>query len=218
MFLRRKNASGVQQMSKNERRRTDTHLLGLLAALGAAQAAAESTALLSIDRIFHDDEFELNDPVSSKWLADGIIYTKIEKSKSTPSGFDIVQHDSATGKEKTLVDASRLVPDNAESPIEIKDYSWSDDGRFMLISTNTVKFRRNESLGDYWLLNLNDWALRQIGTAAEPSALMYAKFSPDSQPIAYMVANNIYIESIDGTSVKAMTTDGTDLIVNGTGD
>ena len=87
-------------MSKHERRRTDTHLLGLLAALGATQAAAESTALLSIDRIFHDDEFELNDPVSSKWLADGIIYTKIEKSKSTPSGFDIVQHDSATGKEK----------------------------------------------------------------------------------------------------------------------
>jgi dipeptidyl-peptidase-4 len=218
MFLRRQNASGAQQMSTNERRRTGTHLLGLLAALGAAQAAAESTTLLSIDRIFHDDEFELNEPVASKWLADGTSYTTIEKSTSTPNGYDIVQHDSATGEENILVNARRLVPDDAESPIEIKDYSWSDDGRFMLISTNTVKFRRNESLGDYWLLNLNDWALRQIGTAAEPSTLMYAKFSPDSQTMTYMVANNIYIESIDGKSVKAMTTDRTDLIVNGTGD
>ena len=47
---------------------------------------------------------------------------------------------------------------------------------------------------------------------------MYAKFSPDSQHIAYMVENNIYVESVDGKSVEAMTTDGSDLIVNGTGD
>ena len=76
-----------------------------------------------------------------------------------------MQHDSATGEEKVLVDASRLVPENAETPLEIKDYSWSGDQRFVLISTNTVKFRRYEPLSDYWLLNLDDWTLRQIGTA-----------------------------------------------------
>jgi len=173
---------------------------------------------LSVDRIFHDKEFELNEPVSSKWLADGESYTTIEKSVSSPDAFDIVQHDSATGEETILVDAGRLIPGRAQTPLEIKDYSWSDDGQFMLISTDTVKFRRNESLGDYWLLNLDNWSLRQVGTAAEPSTLMYAKFSPDSQYIAYMHANNIYIESVDGKSVKAMTTDGSDLIVNGTGD
>ena len=173
---------------------------------------------LSVERIFHDKEFELNEPVSSKWLAAGASYTTVEKSVSTPGGSDIVRHDSATGEQTILVDASRLVPDGAESPLEIKDYSWSDDGQFMLISTNTVKFRRHESLGDYWLLQLNDWTLRQVGTDAEPSTLMYAKFSPDSRNIAYMFANNIYVESIDGKSVKAMTSDGNDLIVNGTGD
>jgi len=173
---------------------------------------------LNVERIFHDKEFALNEPVSSKWLADGASYTTVEKSVSTPGGSDIVQHDSATGEQTILVDASRLVPDGAESPLEIKDYSWSDDGQFMLISTNTVKFRRQESFGDNWLLNLKDWSLRQVGTDAEPSTLMYAKFSPDSKNIAYMFANNIYVESIDGKSVKAMTTDGTDLIVNGTGD
>jgi len=173
---------------------------------------------LNVERIFHDKEFELNEPVPSKWLADGASYTTVEKSASTPGGSDIVRHASATGEQIILVDASRLVPDGAESPLEIKDYSWSDDGQFMLISTNTVKFRRHESLGDYWLLQLNDWTLRQVGTDAEPSTLMYAKFSPDSKNIAYMFANNIYVESIDGKSIKAMTSDGNDLIVNGTGD
>jgi hypothetical protein len=41
-------------------------MLGLLMALCAAQAVAESTTLLSIERIFHDEEFEINEPVSSK--------------------------------------------------------------------------------------------------------------------------------------------------------
>jgi dipeptidyl-peptidase-4 len=205
-------------MTANDRRRTGKYFLGLLATLVSAHAVADSTTLLSVDRIFHDEEFELNEPVSSKWLADGASYTTLEKSKSTPDGFDIVRHGSASGEEEILVDARRLVPDNAETPLEIKDYSWSDDGQFMLISTNTVKFRRYEALGDYWLLNLGDWTLRQIGTAAEPSTLMYAKFSPDSQYIAYMVANNIYVESIDGSSIKALTVDGSVLIVNGTGD
>ena len=191
---------------------------GIIVALISSFSYGEPKLPLTIDRIFHDKEFELNEPISSKWLADGGSYTTIEKSASSPDAFDIVKHDSATGEKLILVDAGHLVPDGVDKALEIKDYSWSDDGQFMLISTNTKKFRRKESLGDYWLLNLEDWSLRQVGVAAEPATLMYAKFSPDSQHIAYMYANNIYVESIDGQSVEAMTTDGTDLIVNGTGD
>ena len=205
-------------MNVNYRQWASISIIGCVAALGTVDAATDAARPLSIDRIFHDNEFELNKAVPSKWLAGGASYTTIEKSLSIADGFDIVQHDSATGDEKILVDASRLVPDNAETPLEIKDYSWSEDGQFLLISTNTVKFRRYEPLSDYWLLDLNDWKLRQIGMAAEASTLMYAKFSPDSEYIAYMVANNIYVESIDGNTVKAMTVDGSELIVNGTGD
>jgi len=205
-------------MHTKRRHRTATCVLGILAALIFSLSHGDLQVPLSVDRIFHNKEFELNEPVSSKWLADGESYTTIEKSTSSADAFDIVKHDSATGEETILVDASRLIPDGAEGPLEIKDYSWSDDGQYMLISTNTVKFRRNESLGDYWLLNRNDWSLRQVGVAAKLSTLMYAKFSPDSQYIAYMFANNIYVESIDGRSVEALTTDGSDLIVNGTGD
>jgi dipeptidyl-peptidase-4 len=205
-------------MIANHKHGKTAGILGLLTSLIFSISHGESTLPLSVDRIFHDEEFELNEPVSSKWLDNGESYTTIEMSVSSPDAFDIVKHESATGAKTILVDAIRLIPNGSKSALEIKDYAWSDDGQFMLISTHTVKFRRNESLGDYWLLNLNDWNLRQVGTAANPSTLMYAKFSPDSQYIAYMHTNNIYIESIDGKSVEAMTTDGSDLIVNGTGD
>jgi dipeptidyl-peptidase-4 len=196
----------------------DDKVVVLLALLVSATAVADSAALLNIDRIFHDKEFELNEPVPSKWLGEGSSYTTVEESASIAGGFDVVQHDTATGDKSVLVDASLLVPDGAEDPLEIRDYSWSDDGQFMLISTNTVKFRRYEPLSDYWLLNLGDRTLRQIGTAAEPSTLMYAKFSPNSRHIAYMYENNIYVESVEDGSVGAMTHDGSETIVNGTGD
>ena len=190
-----------------------------LGALFATSASpAQSDSVLTIDRIFHDKEFELNKKVPSKWLEGGKSYTTIESSTSVPDGFDIVRHDSATGETSILVEAEQLIPKGAEKPLEIKDYSWSDDGQFVLISTNTVKFRRLESLGDYWLLSLADSALRQVGIAAPRSSLMYAKFSPDSKFVAYMYLNNIYIESIDGRTIKQLTHDGSDLIVNGTGD
>jgi len=193
-------------------------LIFVAAALSVPAHAAETKSLLSIDRIFHDEEFEINKKVASKWLHGGESYTTVEASESVADGFDIVRHDPATGAQSILVGASALVPKGAEKPLEIKDYSWSDDGRFVLISTNTVKFRRLESFGDYWLLNLANSDLRQIGTDAKPSSLMYAKFSPDSSNIAYMYLNNLYIESTDGKSNKQLTHDGSDLIVNGTGD
>ena len=190
--------------------------LGVL--LSASANAADTGSMLTIDRIFHDKEFKLNEKVPSKWLEGGESYTTVETSTSVAGGFDIMRHDSATGETSILVGAKQLIPEGADRPLEIKDYSWSEDGRFVLISTNTVKFRRYESLGDYWLLSLADSSLRQVGVKAPPSSLMYAKFSPDSRFIAYMYLNNIYIESIDGRTIRQLTHDGSDLIVNGTGD
>jgi dipeptidyl-peptidase-4 len=174
--------------------------------------------LLTVDRIFHDKEFELEDPVPSKWLREGNSYTTVEKSTSSAEGFDIIEHDSATGEQSILVSADRLIPEGSTRPLEIKDYAWSKDRDLLLIFTNTKKFRRYESLGDYWLLNLKDWRLRQIGKTAEPSTLMYATFSPDSRSVAYVRENNIYVESTEGTDAKQLTNDGSDLIFNGIGD
>ncbi len=200
-------------------RQATTSILVLFQALLVAPAyAAEPGSALTIDRIFHDKEFELNRKVPSKWLEDGDSYTTVEPSATVADGFDIVRHDSASGEKSILVGARQLIPKGAEKPLEIKDYSWSADGRFVLINTNTVKFRRLESLGDYWLLNLDESSLRQVGVDAPPSTLMYAKFSPDSRFIAYMYLNNIYVESVDGQTIRQLTRDGSDLVVNGTGD
>ncbi|MDX7543085.1 DPP IV N-terminal domain-containing protein, partial [Serratia marcescens] len=85
--------------------------------------------------------------------------------------------------------------------------------------TNGQPFRRTRALGDYWLLDLDTKALRKVGdAAAAPSTTMYAEFSPDGTRIAYVRANNLYVEPVVGGAAQQLTRDGSDLIVNGLGD
>lgn len=174
--------------------------------------------MLTIDRIFHEKEFSLESVVPSKWLDDGNYYTTVEESADIEDGFDIVRHDPATGERMVLVSAATMTPQGGDKPLKIDDYQWSEDGRYVLVFTNTKKFRRYKSLGDYWLLNLEIGQLRQIAPDADPSTLMYAKFSPDSQYVAFVREHNIYLESVDGSASKQLTNDGSNLIVNGIGD
>ena len=83
--------------------------------------AAETDSILTIDRIFHDKEFELDKKVPSKWLEGGESYTTVDPSESVADGFDIVRHDSATGEESILIGAKQLIPKGAEKPIAIKE-------------------------------------------------------------------------------------------------
>ena len=56
--------------------------------------------------------------------------------------------------DRSLVPASRLVPPGLDSPLDIDDYAWSDDGRRLLIFTNTRKVWRQNTRGDYWVLDV----------------------------------------------------------------
>ena len=47
---------------------------------------------------------------------------------------------------------------------------------------------------------------------------MFAKFSPDASRVAYVSKNNIYVEDSSTGEINRVTTDGGDIIVNGTFD
>ncbi|GGD54147.1 prolyl oligopeptidase family serine peptidase [Erythrobacter arachoides] len=206
--------------------RTRLAVLGLLAlpipamaqqAQEHGQQPAQPQIPLTIDAIFDERAFQTERTVPIRWVDDAGsgFYTTVDTVPE--GGQNIVRHDPATGSSEVIVTAGQLTPDGG-TPIQISDYAWSDNGRYVLIHTNTRSFRRYEPLGDYWVLDLADDSLRQVGADRPASSLMYAKFSPDGSQVAYLFENNIYVESIDGGATRAMTTDGTDLVVNGTGD
>eukprot|EP01136_Pigoraptor_vietnamica_P013454 Opistho-1_new@54471 len=87
-----------------------------------------------------------------------------------------------------------------------------------LIYTNTKRVWRQDSRGDYWVADIASNKLTQIGKGKPASSLMFAKFSPDASKVAYVSEHNIYVEDLATGEIKALTTNGTKRMINGTFD
>jgi len=191
----------------------------LTAALVQTQQADRAHALdAQIDRIFKDRAYEAPRFGPARWLPGGTAYAIVERPGKDESGSEIVRYDAATGARSVLVSASRLTPAGAKSPLDIDDYEWSSDGTRLLIFTNTKKVWRQNTRGDYWVLDVAGGALKKVGSGAPESSLMFAKFSPDGSRVAYVRANNIYVERLSDGKVEQLTRDGSDTTINGTSD
>jgi dipeptidyl-peptidase-4 len=196
-------------------------LLGcIVLACATAPIAAQPTdaSQLTLERIFASPEFFGERFGPARWLETGAAYTTLETSAATRGGRDIVRYDAASGNRTVLVPASRLIPRGQTQPLGIADYTWSNDGRKLLIFTNTRRVWRSNTRGDYWALSLDDWVLHQVGAGADPATLMFAKFSPDGTRVGYVRENNLFVEDLASGQVTQLTNDGSATIVNGTSD
>lgn len=177
---------------------------------------------ISIDHLFNSKEFDVKSFGPTQWLGDEA-YTTLEPSPiedATHKGAkDLVRYDCQTGKRMVLVPASMLIPDGEDKPLTIKNYQWSDDHTRLLIFTNTKRVWRFHTRGDYWVLTLAPGRLQKLGGhQAKPATLMFAKFSPNGQHVAYVRQHNLYIESLADNTIQPLTTDGSRTLINGTSD
>ncbi len=179
--------------------------------------AGQDNSLLTVDRIFGKSEFSTETFGPARWLDNDEGYTTLEKSEKFDTK-EIVFYKSETGKRSIMVSASQLIPAGAKMPLSVSDYQWSVNKKYLLIYTNTQKVWRDNTRGDYWILNLENGKLHKLGADAKPSTLMFAKFSPDNDRVAYVRERNIYVENIDSRKITAITTNGSDIIINGTSD
>jgi dipeptidyl-peptidase-4 len=189
----------------------------LLVASAGAQPAQRAAALdAQLVRIFDTRTYAVPRFGPARWLADGSSYTVLEDAPG--GGSDIVRYDARTGARSVLVAAARLTPPGAAAPLAVDDYTWSADGRRLLVFTNTARVWRDNTRGDYWVLDTGSGALRKLGGAAAPSTLMFAKFSPDGSRVAYVRENNLYTEDAAGGRIAQLTKDGSTTTINGTSD
>jgi dipeptidyl-peptidase-4 len=153
----------------------------------------------------------------ARW-SDDASYLTVEDSASLPGGRDLVRYRAADGARSLVVAAERLVPPGATGPLAIADYSLSSDGERVLVFTNTRKVWRYETRGDYWVLERGSGALRKLGGEAPESSLMFAKLSPDGRRVAYVRANDLWVEDLESGAITRLTSDGSPTIINGTSD
>lgn len=156
---------------------------------------------------------------SIDWLKDGERYSKIEASDNGDgTRKDVVAYRAKDNRREVLIPADKLVDPTSGTYISPEKVIWSADNSKALIFTNTKKVWRYNTRGDYWILDLKSGMFRQLGAGLPESSLMFAKFSPDASRVAYVSKNNIYVEDSSTGEINRVTTDGSDIIVNGTFD
>lgn len=146
-----------------------------------------------------------------KWSNDGKSYYRIQAE-------GIVQYTLPENDAKVLISKEQLTPNQSTAPLEVSYFVFSEDEQKVLLFTNTARVWRINTKGDYWVLNMATGALQQIGQTMPESSLMFAKISPDGKLAAYVSENNIYVEDLSTSKIKALTTDGSVTLINGTFD
>lgn len=187
---------------------------------------ASSTSSITMEQIYSSSEFVAKRPVW-KWDTEEDCCVKSVKSLAC-DGQDVV-YETPEGETQVIIQANELrprqdpsnpdtIPENAR-PINIESFSFSKDHNTLLIFTNSKRVWRQNTRGDYWVLNRSQNIFRKLGgNDAEESTLQFAKLSPDGLRVAYVCQNNLYLEDVISGEICPLTQDGNDDIINGTFD
>jgi len=147
-----------------------------------------------------------------KWNKEGNSYYKVKEG-------GIVRVDLPDSRETAVISADALRPVGHGRPLNIRDFSFSADGRKLLIYTNTRRVWRYDTRGDYWVLDIGKRQLIQVGRERPASSLLFAKLSPDGSKVAYSSQHNLWVEDLaTGVTHCLTSTEGTPKLINGTFD
>ncbi|MBP90838.1 MAG: S9 family peptidase [Planctomycetaceae bacterium] len=172
-------------------------------------------AILTLERIYGKGEFKAKS-ISARWLEGEDAYLTVENAKG--GGQRIVKHGAETSEKTVLVSVADLTPSLRDATLRIDDYSLSQDRARVLIYTKSKRVWRRNTRGDYWVLDRSSHEITKLGGEAQPSSLMFAKFSPDGKKVAYVRDNDIFVEELSTHHIKQLTHRETPDIINGTFD
>jgi dipeptidyl-peptidase-4 len=146
-----------------------------------------------------------------QWNKDGNSYFTI-----TPDG---IEETNITDRTRTtFINNQQLTPADSTSPLVVEAFQISNDTNEVLIFTNTAKVWRYHTRGDYWVLDIKQKKITQLGKNKPERSLMFAKFSPDGTKVAYVSEHNLFSEDIASGKITQLTFDGTRKFINGTFD
>jgi len=146
-----------------------------------------------------------------RWTRDGNAYYEIYNG-------ELVTVSLPGNERKIIIDRNTLYSQGGNQLSNFKDFQVSEDGTKILLYTNSKKVWRYETRGDYYVADLKTGQVVQVGKDKPASSLMFAKFSPDGMKVAYVSKHNLYVEDLAAKTSKALTTDGTERLINGTFD
>ena len=172
---------------------------------------------LTLQRVYQSGDFRTSS-YSARWLPDQR-YVRWQRSKGPNGGQDLIAYQPGSDQTQVLISAEMLVPAGRTTPLSVSGYEFSKDMSKVLIYTNTKRVWRQNTRGDYWILDRSGRELRKLGGDAPPSTMMFAKLSPDGKWVAYVHGNDLWLQSSEQPGApRQLTSDGSETTINGTFD
>jgi dipeptidyl-peptidase-4 len=192
-------------------------LISLVLVLGLAPnsspARAQTPGIRTIEQINSNPTG--TPPQSASWSPDGSRLTFVATDPGiTGEAGDIVQIDAATGKASVLatrakiaaLSASRVNEKDSDhrSRYNMASYLWAADSKHLLLDKG----------GKLWLYTIAD-GIGSLIVDTGAGAGSDAKFSPDARSVSYLRGHNLYVHPVAGGQETALTTNGSDALLNG---
>ena len=158
------------------------------------------------NEVIWDWEFSQETLASIHPLQSESAYTVIEVDYRNRQA-KIVMYDYATAKEiAVLVDSAS----SAKIPF-FTDYSFSKDEQKILLETEAERIYRRSKRATYYVYD------RQTKTTdfLFGGKVQQVRFSPDGKKVAFVYQRNLYVKDLTQNTVKQVTEDGSEHIING---
>lgn len=180
-------------------------------------ATAPASSILTVERVFANPS--LAGPVAKgvSLSPDGELVAFLRSREDDVDVLDLWAAPVKGGEPFKLIDARALVPDAGElseaekarrermriSQRGVVEYSWDDQGRYILAPLE----------GDVFLANRADGSVRRLTETAADE--IDAKVSPKGSFVSFVRDQNLFLVNLETGAEQAITTDGKDLITWG---
>jgi len=187
--------------------------VGISAVAVLALAPPAAAQQLTLQQIFTSRDFS-GSTFYPQWSADGQSFVMVEAGEQ--GGSDVWTQGINDGKRSRVIQGSRLMAEGQTAPIEVEDIVWSADGRRALIYTNSQQVWRQRTKGTYYVYDLQGDRLVPVSTGE--GWQQFAKISPDGSRVGFVRNNDLFVVDLATGRETQLTTDGSDVVVNGTFD
>lgn len=150
-------------------------------------------------------------PEDIDWSVSGTSFYNVENN-------GIVEYQLPNFAKRSIVDSLQLIAKGHSKALKIRSFSVSSDWKKVLIYTNSKKVWRRDTRGDYWVYDVTNKTLKQLGETRPASSLMFAKISPDGTKAAFVSEHDIYVQDLASGKMTQLTFDGSARMINGTFD
>lgn len=176
-------------------------------ALAATALATAQDTEITLEDIWKTGKYRQDYVWGINSMNDGAHYSVLNY---TQSGVEINRYDYKTqSKTETILTSSDI--DN----LKFSSYAFNADETQLILPVNTEAIYRHSSKSDYYVYDL---AGKKVEKLAEGKQQL-ATFSPNSDNVAYVFENNLYIKNQDSKKITQVTSDGKyNAIINGAPD